>query len=136
MRVDLRRDDASAEAAGAGIGSRPWALRTMPMPWATGLASTSSIPRSVAGGFRSIGSAASSPASHSCSSPTRASVRSAAMQVTRFAEGLWRWSTHYGEWRAEVGSVYYEAPDAIVLIDPLAPPVDLAEVLEWLARAG
>ena len=43
------------------------------------------------------------------------------MQVTRFAEGLWRWSTHYGEWRAEVGCVYYEAPDAIVLIDPLVP---------------
>jgi glyoxylase-like metal-dependent hydrolase (beta-lactamase superfamily II) len=43
------------------------------------------------------------------------------MDVTRLAEGLWRWSTYYPEWRDEVGCVYYEAPDAIVLIDPLVP---------------
>lgn len=43
------------------------------------------------------------------------------MEVTRIADGLWRWSTYYGEWRDEVGSVYLEADDAIVLIDPLVP---------------
>ncbi len=43
------------------------------------------------------------------------------MEVTRIADGLWRWSTYYGEWRDEVGSVYVEADDAIVLIDPLVP---------------
>ncbi len=43
------------------------------------------------------------------------------MEVTRFADGLWRWTTYYEEWRDEVGCVYYEGPDAIVLIDPLVP---------------
>jgi glyoxylase-like metal-dependent hydrolase (beta-lactamase superfamily II) len=43
------------------------------------------------------------------------------MEVTRLADGLWRWTTYYGEWRDTVGCVYYEAPDAIVLIDPLVP---------------
>jgi hypothetical protein len=41
------------------------------------------------------------------------------MQVARIAEGLWRWSAYYEEWREDVGCVYYEAPDAVVLIDPL-----------------
>jgi len=41
--------------------------------------------------------------------------------VTRFADGLWRWTTYYEEWHDTVGCVYYEAPDAIVLIDPLVP---------------
>ena len=43
------------------------------------------------------------------------------MEVTRIADGLWRWSTYYGEWRDEVGSVYVEADDAIALVDPLVP---------------
>ena len=41
--------------------------------------------------------------------------------MTRLADGLWRWTLYYEEWRDTVGCVYYEAPDAIVLIDPLAP---------------
>jgi len=43
------------------------------------------------------------------------------MEVTRIADGLWRWSTYYSDWREEVGSVYVEADDAVVLIDPLVP---------------
>lgn len=43
------------------------------------------------------------------------------MEVTRIADGLWRWSTYYGEWRDQVGSVYVEADDAIVVVDPLVP---------------
>jgi hypothetical protein len=43
------------------------------------------------------------------------------MEVTRIADGLWRWSTYYGEWREEVGSLYVEADDAVVLVDPLVP---------------
>jgi glyoxylase-like metal-dependent hydrolase (beta-lactamase superfamily II) len=43
------------------------------------------------------------------------------MEVTRIADRLWRWSTYYGEWRDEVGSVYVETDDAIVLVDPLVP---------------
>jgi glyoxylase-like metal-dependent hydrolase (beta-lactamase superfamily II) len=43
------------------------------------------------------------------------------MDVTRFADGLWRWTAYYEEWRDTVGCVYYESSDAIVLIDPLVP---------------
>ncbi|HTK23876.1 MAG TPA: MBL fold metallo-hydrolase [Gaiella sp.] len=43
------------------------------------------------------------------------------MEVTRIADGLWRWSTYYGEWREAVGSVYVEGDDAVVLVDPLVP---------------
>ena len=43
------------------------------------------------------------------------------MEVTRIADGLRRWSTYYGEWRDEVGSVYDEADDAVVLVAPLVP---------------
>jgi glyoxylase-like metal-dependent hydrolase (beta-lactamase superfamily II) len=43
------------------------------------------------------------------------------MEVQRVDEGLWRWSTWYGEWREEVGCLYVEADDAIVLVDPLVP---------------
>jgi glyoxylase-like metal-dependent hydrolase (beta-lactamase superfamily II) len=46
------------------------------------------------------------------------------MEVTRIADRLWRWTAWYDEWRAEVGCVYYEADEAIVLIDPLVPPDD------------
>jgi glyoxylase-like metal-dependent hydrolase (beta-lactamase superfamily II) len=58
------------------------------------------------------------------------------MEVVRVAEGLWRWSTHYAEWRHDVGCVYYEAPDAIVLIDPLVPeePPEAARFWEALDR--
>jgi glyoxylase-like metal-dependent hydrolase (beta-lactamase superfamily II) len=43
------------------------------------------------------------------------------MEVARIADGLWRWSTYYAEWREVVGSMYVEADDAIVLVDPLVP---------------
>ena len=60
-------------------------------------------------------------------------VASAAMDVTRFADGLWRWTTYYEEWRDEVGCVYYEAPDAIVLIDPLVPAEPSEKARFWKA---
>ena len=50
------------------------------------------------------------------------------MNVTELAPGLWRWTAHHPDWREElgwdpeVGCVYYEAPGATVLIDPLVPP--------------
>ncbi len=49
------------------------------------------------------------------------------MEVTRIADGLWRWTTAHPEWRPgcgwdeEVGCVYWEADDAVVLVDPLVP---------------
>ena len=46
------------------------------------------------------------------------------MEVRELAPGLWRWTGWHEEWKADVGCVYYEAPDAVVLIDPLVPPED------------
>ena len=49
------------------------------------------------------------------------------MDVEQIAEGLWRWTTTHPEWRpdadwpAEVGCVFYEGPDTVVLVDPLVP---------------
>ena len=54
--------------------------------------------------------------------------------------GLWRWTgehpdwTPEADWPQEVGSVYYEAPDAIVLFDPLVPPEDAERF--WAALDG
>ncbi len=53
--------------------------------------------------------------------------------MTRFADGLWRWTAYYEEWRDTVGCVYYEAPDAIVLIDPLVPAEASEAVRFWEA---
>ena len=44
------------------------------------------------------------------------------MEVAELRPGLWRWTAYHEEWRKDVGCVYYEAPDAVVLIDPLVPP--------------
>jgi len=46
------------------------------------------------------------------------------MEVLSVASGLWRWTGFHEEWKEEVGCVYYEAPDALVLIDPLVPSED------------
>jgi glyoxylase-like metal-dependent hydrolase (beta-lactamase superfamily II) len=49
------------------------------------------------------------------------------MEVERIAPGLWRWTAPHPEWRTDtewprdVGCVYYEGGDAVVLIDPLVP---------------
>jgi glyoxylase-like metal-dependent hydrolase (beta-lactamase superfamily II) len=49
------------------------------------------------------------------------------MRVDELAPGLWRWTAGHPDWREdadwqrEVGCIYYEAPDAVVLIDPLIP---------------
>lgn len=46
------------------------------------------------------------------------------MDVQELAPGLWRWTAFHTEWKEDVGCVYYEAPDAIVLVDPLVPADD------------
>lgn len=52
------------------------------------------------------------------------------MEAVRIADGLWRWTAVHPRWEywpnherevREVGCVYYEAPDATVLVDPLIP---------------
>jgi len=46
------------------------------------------------------------------------------MDVLEIAPGLWRWTGYHDEWRADVGSVYCETGDGVVLIDPIVPPED------------
>lgn len=49
------------------------------------------------------------------------------MEVTEIRPGLWRWTAPHPAWRKgklwarDVGCVYAETPDAVVLIDPLVP---------------
>jgi glyoxylase-like metal-dependent hydrolase (beta-lactamase superfamily II) len=43
------------------------------------------------------------------------------MDATELAPRLWRWTAHHDEWGHEVGSVSYEADDAVVLFNPLVP---------------
>ena len=49
------------------------------------------------------------------------------MLVEQLTQGLWRWTTPHPDWQAkddwarDVGCVYWEAEDAVVLIDPLIP---------------
>jgi glyoxylase-like metal-dependent hydrolase (beta-lactamase superfamily II) len=54
------------------------------------------------------------------------------VQVSSIRPGLWRWTAPHpdwtpkdggpGGWEQDVGCLYFEAPDAVVLFDPLAPP--------------
>lgn len=53
------------------------------------------------------------------------------LKVQEIAPGLWRWTGWHEEWRAEVGSVYLEAPGAVCLIDPIVPAADAARF--WAA---
>ena len=46
------------------------------------------------------------------------------MEVDRIEPGLWRWTGYHEEWKENVGSVYCETEDGIVLIDPIVPPED------------
>ena len=46
------------------------------------------------------------------------------MDVSEIESGLWRWTAWHEEWKQQVGCVYVEAADGVVLIDPLVPPED------------
>jgi glyoxylase-like metal-dependent hydrolase (beta-lactamase superfamily II) len=46
------------------------------------------------------------------------------MDVLEIAPGLWRWTGWHEEWREDVGSVYCETGDGVVLVDPIVPPED------------
>jgi hypothetical protein len=49
------------------------------------------------------------------------------MEVQELRPGLWRWTASHPEWDhaqhwgPDVGSVYAEVPDAVVVVDPLVP---------------
>lgn len=46
------------------------------------------------------------------------------MDVAEIAPGLWRWTGYHEEWKDDVGCVYCETGDGVVLVDPLVPPED------------
>jgi hypothetical protein len=62
------------------------------------------------------------------------------MDVQELRPGLWRWTAehpewgHAEQWGPDVGSVYAELPDAIVLVDPLVPAHEEARFWEALDR--
>jgi glyoxylase-like metal-dependent hydrolase (beta-lactamase superfamily II) len=56
------------------------------------------------------------------------------MEVDRIADGLWRWTAFYAEWKHDVGCIYLESDDAVCLIDPLVPPEDGGRFLAALDR--
>jgi hypothetical protein len=62
------------------------------------------------------------------------------MEVEKIAPGLWRWTAPHPEWTPasdwprDVGCVYYEAADAVVLIDPLVPAREPGRFWEALDR--
>jgi glyoxylase-like metal-dependent hydrolase (beta-lactamase superfamily II) len=56
------------------------------------------------------------------------------MDVLEIAPGLWRWTGYHEEWKQDVGSMYYESPDGVVLIDPIVPPEDTERFWSALDR--
>jgi hypothetical protein len=69
------------------------------------------------------------------------------VETLEVAPGLWRWTAVHPNaanwprdaddgqpWPEEVGCVYYEAPDAVVLIDPLLPAGEEERFLAYLDR--
>jgi glyoxylase-like metal-dependent hydrolase (beta-lactamase superfamily II) len=66
------------------------------------------------------------------------------VDVQQLADGLWRWTArhpnaaNWPDWGPpvppEVGCVYYEAPDTVVLFDPLLPAGEEEEFLAYLDR--
>lgn len=56
------------------------------------------------------------------------------MDVVEIAPRLWRWTAYHEEWKEEVGSVYCETRDGVVLVDPLIPPEDPARFFGALDR--
>ena len=59
------------------------------------------------------------------------------LEVRQIRPGLWRWTAPHPEWSSDkggpggwertVGSIYYEARGALVLIDPLVPPLGTSD---------
>jgi glyoxylase-like metal-dependent hydrolase (beta-lactamase superfamily II) len=56
------------------------------------------------------------------------------MDVLELAPGLWRWTGYHEEWKEDVGCVYCETSDGVVLIDPLVPPEDTERFWRALDR--
>jgi glyoxylase-like metal-dependent hydrolase (beta-lactamase superfamily II) len=62
------------------------------------------------------------------------------VDVREVASGLWVWSAYHPAWKENVGSVYCEVDDGVVLVDPLVPADESERFWQALdrdvARAG
>jgi glyoxylase-like metal-dependent hydrolase (beta-lactamase superfamily II) len=56
------------------------------------------------------------------------------VDVLEIAPGLWRWTAYHEEWKEDVGCVFVETGDGVVLIDPLVPADDTARFWKALDR--
>jgi glyoxylase-like metal-dependent hydrolase (beta-lactamase superfamily II) len=62
------------------------------------------------------------------------------VDVQEIADGLWRWTAPHPDWKPssdwpeDVGCVYWEGPEAVVLIDPLVPGDEAARFWKALDR--
>ena len=56
------------------------------------------------------------------------------MDVAEIDAGLWRWTVYHEEWKEDVGSVFCETDDGVVLVDPLVPHEDAARFWRALDR--
>ena len=56
------------------------------------------------------------------------------MEVAEIDAGLWRWTGYHAEWKEDVGSVFCETDDGVVLIDALVPPEDAERFWHALDR--
>ena len=53
--------------------------------------------------------------------PVRTTIYADGVEVLEIAPGLWRWSAYHEEWEENVGSVYCETDEGVVIVDPLVP---------------
>jgi glyoxylase-like metal-dependent hydrolase (beta-lactamase superfamily II) len=56
------------------------------------------------------------------------------VDVAEIEPGLWRWTAYHKEWKEDVGCVYCETDDGVVLVDPLVPPEDAERFWRALDR--
>jgi glyoxylase-like metal-dependent hydrolase (beta-lactamase superfamily II) len=56
------------------------------------------------------------------------------VDVVEINPGLWRWTGFHEEWREDVGSVYCETEEGVVLVDPIVPAEDTERFWRALDR--
>jgi len=56
------------------------------------------------------------------------------VEVVKIAPHLWRWTGRHEEWEEDVGSIWHETEDGVVLVDPILPPEDAEKFLRHFDR--